>query len=286
MSRVRIRRLVWLLSVPMATGLLGVWLLLRHGAPASRVALMLVALVAMGAVAVALAARGRDLLARRAPVLVGVALALLAATFFADPLDTVHRWIALGPVRMHASSLACPLLLPAAASLVARGRWAWGVVALAVAQAIHAVQPDAGQSTALAFGALTGLALWPAPWRARAAGIAALVVSTVPAWWRPDPLPAVPEVEGIVGLAATQGILVAVVAVTLLAAMPLSLALAARATGDATERATRVALAAYVAGLVVVPMLGNFPVPVLGFGVSPVLGVGICVGFCAALGEG
>jgi len=107
---------------------------------------------------------------------------------------------------------------------------------------------------------------------------------------RPDPLPAVPEVEGIVRLAGEMGRLVQALAVALLVLLPASLAVAARSIprdrpGGAVARATSAALAAYVAGTVVAPALGNFPVPVLGFGVSPVLGVGICVGLTAALGE-
>jgi hypothetical protein len=273
-----------------ATGLLGVLVLHGHGAAAPRIALMLGAIVVGAIVAVTLAAGGRGLLERFAPALAAGALALLVATLLGEGLLGVRRWVVIGPLRFHASSIACPILLAATASLLSRARWAWAAVAIAAAQAIHALQPDAGQSTALAAGALTGLAMWPATPLVRAAGMAAVAVSIVPAWVRPDPLPAVPEVEGIVRLAGELGRPVQVLAVALLALLPGSLAVSARnvprrGPGGAVERGTCAALAAYVAGIVVVPMLGNFPVPVLGFGVSPVLGVGICVGFSAALGE-
>ena len=279
----------------MATAALGVLVLQHHGAAASRLALMLGAMVASVIVATALAARGRGLLERFASVLALGSLVLLAATLFGQGLFGVHRWVGLGPVRFHASSIACPVLLAAAAVLLSRAHGVWAAVAIAAAQAIHALQPDAGQSTALAAGAVTGLALWPAPLVIRAGCIGAVVVSIVPAWTRSDPLPPVPEVEGIVRLAADLGRPVQVVAVLLLALIPVSLAIAAHSiavarTGrfelrrdGAIARATCAALAAYVAGTILVSMLGNFPVPVLGFGISPVLGVGLCVGLSAVL---
>lgn len=297
MSCVPSRKLWFLLSAPIATGLLGLLVLQHHGAAAPRLALMLGAMVAGVIVATTLAAGGRGLLERFAPVLAVGALALLAATLFGEGLFGVRRWIGLGPVRLQASSIACPILLAAAAMLLSRARGIWAAVAIAAAQAIHALQPDAGQSTALAAGALTGLALWPAPLLVRAAGMGAVAVSIVPAWMQPDPLPSVLEVEGIVRLAGDLGRPAQVLAVLLLALLPASLAVAARGvqvapTGTperrpdgAIARATCAALAAYVAGTILVPMLGNFPVPVLGFGVSPVLGVGICVGFSVALGD-
>lgn len=284
------RRLGVLLSFPIATSLLGVLVLRGRGVAAPRLALMLGAIAAGAIVAAVLAARGRDLLERFAPALAAGALAFLAMTLFGEGLLGVRRWLVLGPVRFHASSIACPILLVAAASLFSRARGAWAAVAITAAQAIHVLQPDAGQSTALAAGVLTGLAMWPAPPLVRVAGMGAIAVSIVPAWVRPDPLPSIPEVEGIVRLAGELGRLAQILAVALLALLAASLAVAARSIPErrpdgSVARATCAALAAYVAGTVLVSMLGNFPVPVLGFGVSPVLGVGICVGFSVALGK-
>jgi cell division protein FtsW (lipid II flippase) len=292
-------RLWLLLSPPIVAGLFGVLVLQCHGTTAPRLALMLGAIVAGMLVATTLAARGRVILERFAPVLAAGALALLAATLFGEGLLGVRRWVTFGPVRLHASSIACPVLLAAAAALLSRARRFSAAVAIATAQVIHALQPDAGQSTALAAGVLTGLALWPAPLRLRAAGMGAVAVSIVPAWMRPDPLPPVPEVEGIVRLAWDLGRPAQVLSVVLVALLPASLAVAARGVkttpsstlerrrrlDGAVARATCATLASYIAGTVLVPMLGNFPVPVLGFGVSSVLGVGICVGFSAALGD-
>ena len=274
------RKLWVFLAAPMAAGVLGLLVLQHHGATTARLALMVGAMVAGVVVATALAARGRCILERFASVLALGALALLAATLFGEGLFGVHRWVGLGPVRFLASSIACPVLLAAAAVLLTRAHGVWAVVAIAAAQAIHALQPDAGQSTALAAGAVTGLALWPAPLLVRAVGMGAVAVSIVPAWMRPDPLPSVPEVEGIVGLAADLGRPVQVLAVLLLALIPASLAIAARsirvAPTDTSEprrdaamaRASCAALVAYVAGTILVSTIGNFPVPVLGFGIS------------------
>jgi multisubunit Na+/H+ antiporter MnhB subunit len=290
-------RSLWFpLSALISTGLLGVLVLQRHGIAAPRLGLMLGAILAGVTVATTLASRGREILERFSPALAVAALALLAATLLEDDRLGVRRWVLLGPIRLHASSIACPILLASTAVLLSRASGIWAAATLVLAQAIHALQPDAGQSTALAAGAVAGLAVWPAPTLVRVAGMGAVMASILPTWMRSDPLAPVPEVEGVVRLAGDLGRFVQILAVVLLALLPASLAIVARGVkplrsgspepqrDGAAARATCAALAAYVAGTVIVPMLGNFPVPVLGFGVSPVLGIGICMGFSAALG--
>jgi cell division protein FtsW (lipid II flippase) len=287
---VRSRELWLLLIAPFATCVLGVVVLHLHGVELPRLVLMIAALPAAVIVAMSLATRGRALLERWAPALAVMSLALLAASLADRGLLGVHRWIALGPIRLHVSALVCPFVLATAATLLSHRRVVWAAATLVVAQTLHAVQPDAAQSTALALGAAAGLCLWPMRPIARAAAIVVVALSVVPAWMSPDPLAPVAEVEGIVGLAADLGAPVHALAVVLLALLPTTLAIAAmRGQCESTDpvgrdvaRASCIALAGYVAGTVIAPMLGDFPVPVLGFGVSPVLGVGACVGLSVA----
>lgn len=277
------RTLAWLFAAPTAAVVVGIVVLHRHGLASARLALMPGALVVAMLVAVLIARARRTRIESVAPVLAVVGISLLAFTFVDPGLDDVHRWLALGPVRLHASAIASPMVLAAALGLVAHGRGWWAATAIATAQAIHAVQPDAAQSTALALGWIVALARWPMPMRARIVAIAMTAVSIVPAWCAADPLAPVPEVEGVVALAGALGWPTRIGAVVVLAFVPASLALiTSRGARGTIDRAMCSSVVAYVVGIMVAPMFGNFPVPLLGFGVSPVLGLGVCIGYIGA----
>lgn len=202
-------------------------------------------------------------------------LAALAATLLAPGVEGVHRWVPLGPVRLHAAAVLLPLLLVAMHGLSqARGWWLSAGVAVGVAL-ILLVQPDAAQATAFAAGCL--VLLLPAAGRdpLRLACVLALPVLAGLSWLRRDPLAPVPHVEGIVGLAAGLGAGWAVAAVVALMLLPLPFFHAARGAG----KHAGLALGAYVAITVLAPVVGSFPVPIMGYGVSPIIGYLVGLGF-------
>ena len=62
----------------------------------------------------------------------------------------MHRWLRVGPVRLHAAALLLPLLLVALERLArVRGWWVAALVAVGVVSALL-LQPDAAQATAFA----------------------------------------------------------------------------------------------------------------------------------------
>lgn len=252
----------------------------RHGAPPPQLALQVAALAVGAILAAALPALSQDRLLALAPWAAAIGLALLGATLLGEGLQGIHRWIGLGPIRLHASSLASPVILLGAAALLSRDRAAPAGAILAAAQLLHLLQPDAGQATALAAGAVAALLRCKSSPLLRALLALALAAAAAVTWTRADPLVAVPIVEGIVRLAGDLGRPFQALAVAALAAIPLALAITARRApaDDAFARARSAGLAAYVTALVLVPIVGNFPVPVLGFGVSPILGVAIALG--------
>ncbi len=252
------------LSSPLPALLLGVWVMAAHGAAASRWGLQLAA----AALALALAA----FLSRAVRVRVAAAFAFaavsIALTLALPGQEGVHRWISIGPLRLHAASLFLPLVLYAAAHAGRRLSLAVALVTLAAL----ALQPDASQATAFGLAALA-LDREP-PGRAfRAAVVAALVAF---AWSRPDPLRPVDDVEGIVGLAWSMNPLLGLAAgVALLLPAAAHLMLAPRA---ASQSRLPVAFALYLPATVLATFAGAFPVPVMGFGVSPILGTWIALG--------
>jgi hypothetical protein len=113
--------------------------------------------------------------------------------------------------------------------------------------------------------------------RAGVAWAAALVIAALAAWaWaRVDPLPPVPYVEGIVGLARQSGPAWMVASLAALALLPLPFFVGPFSGHPAVARA----LGAYLCICILAPLFGNFPVPLVGFGLSPIVGYFIALAF-------
>jgi hypothetical protein len=268
--RTRPRRAVLLfLLAPVPALLAGVLVMRASGVSAAlwgqNAAAWAVGVLACLAVGRAPAAHGRG---RWADAVAVLAVAALAATLLDPGVDGVHRWVKLGPVRLHAAAVLLPLLLAALATLArVRGWWAAAAVAAGVALALL-LQPDAAQATAFAAGAVVLLLPGAGGRPPRLAGLLPLPLLAALAWLRRDPVAPVPHVEGILGLAAGLGAGWVVAAVVALALLPVPFLLA----GRGAESRVGLALAAYVAVTLLAPLAGSFPVPVMGYGVSPVLG--------------
>lgn len=202
-------------------------------------------------------------------------VAVLSLTLFSPGLSGVHRWITIGPLRLNGAELLMPVAVAALASLDARSalRWAFPLIALA----LLALQPDASQAAATAGAVIVLVAGGGPAFRTKAALGIGLAAAAVLAALRPDPLLPVPEVEGVIQLAAALSPGLAVLAVAVLAGA----ALAPLAAGASTDPAVRVGargLAAYFVVIALAPMAGAFPVPLVGMGVSPILGAWLGIG--------
>jgi cell division protein FtsW (lipid II flippase) len=197
-----------------------------------------------------------------------VALGCLAATWLDPGVQGVHRWVMLGPVRVHAGALVLPLVLATLAALerAARGR---ASTLLSIGTALVLVlQPDAAQATAFVAGAVV-LFLPRSPAEARAwIRIVPLLALAGLSWLRSDPLAPVPHVEGIVGLAAELGTGWALAAVASLLLLPVPF-FVARGSDDGRAG---LAFGTYVVVTILASATGTFPVPVLGQGASPIIG--------------
>ena len=203
-----------------------------------------------------------------------VTLGALVATLLAPGMDGVHRWVSLGPVRLHPAALLLPVLLTALERLAGvRGWWVAALVAEGVVSALL-LQPDAAQATA--FAAASGVLLLPGVRRSvpRLIAVVSLPALAGLSWLRRDPLAPVAHVEGIVGLAGKLGMGGTAAAVVSLLLLPVPFLLVGRGVG----RRTGLALGAYVSVTLLVAFVGNFPVPVMGYGVSPIIGYLLGVG--------
>lgn len=229
------------------------------------------------------ARRDRGWIARRAWPLAALCLGALAATLLDAGAAGVHRWVGPVALRIHTAGIVSPLVVALVGVWAARG--ARALVLAVAATALLAAQPDAAQATAVALGATA--AMHRDPWRLAAA----LLTGALAAWsWsRPDPLPLVPSVEGVIGLAqrawGTAGLVAGVGAVGMIPAAALERALH-DARDPRIDDAVALGLAAYLVGICAAPVYGNFPVPVMGYGASHVLGVSLALGIAASARHG
>lgn len=217
---------------------------------------------------------------RRWTITVGCgALLLLAATLLHSGIDGVRRWVPLGPLHLHSAFVALPVLIilasqnpkPAnsfATSLIA-------AAAVIIAAIVLMLQPDASQAVAFAI-AMAVVLLQRRPlsridWITTAVCVGAALFALS----RPDPLEAVPHVEGIVGLAARGGVASLAVAILTLVLLPLPFV----ADTILRARCESSGLAAYFIIVCVAPFLAPYPVPLLGYGLSPVFGYFLALGW-------
>lgn len=251
----------------LATGGLGAALLAALGAPPRLVLMNLGATVAAAALLPILVPVAR--LAWRWPgvTLAAAAAALWTTTLWGEDLEGVRRWARAGPLLFHVGFLVLP---PALAALLSAPR-SVGVAGLCAIAAALALQPDGGAAMAFAAGVAVLAVRRRAP--TSAAWLAVAGAGAAVAWFRPDPLPAVAFVEGVVRLALDRSPALGVLAVVALA-LPAGFVLVA----DRRDAA----LAAFWAGAAAACLIGNFPTPIIGAGVTPILAYALTWALLAA----
>lgn len=258
--------LVGLVSAPLPALIIGLVVMARAAVPPG-IWLRNLAATLVGVLAVTAASWHRS----RSPSGVGLprwlpslGLVLLGATLLAPGVSGVHRWLGFGPLEIHVGAVLIPALLVFLTDL----DWAPSIAVATLILTVLLLQPDAAQAASFA----AGWGVWAGMRRGRRAAvpIAAAVVLAGATWLRHDPLDPVPHVEGIVGMAVSQGVPWAMAGLLAIALLPVSFLLTPKYQAGA-------ALAVYMAGTLVAAGLGNYPVPVFGYGVSPILGYYLAV---------
>lgn len=198
-------------------------------------------------------------------ILLAILLIMLALPLVTGPeIKGVARWIPLGPVQLHAGSIA----LPAFACLAARDE-AMRVAWLLAATFLALLQPDAACAFALC-GAAAGLYFSGGDWRdAVATGVA--FFAGIAASIRGE-LPAQPFVERVLVSLSLDAPMVALV---LFAALVASFFLMAHALYR--PKPERFALAGTLFGFSLLGVVSNYPGVLIAYGASPILGFGLAL---------
>jgi hypothetical protein len=268
------------LAIPLPSLILGGMLMHWHGLPSVLWGQNLALGLVLTFTCIAFSILPPVTVVRPYPLIIGaICVGLLAATFANAGLQGVHRWVRVGSWLVHAGAICLPALILALGGRRGTRQVPGPAIVLlgASAMALLALQPDAAQASALA-GAL--FTLWLPNCRrafSLCLGAAATAALVVLAWVRPDPLPSIQHVEGIVGLAAQNGALWLTAAIAALILLPLPFLLVRLGTDSLKARA----LGVYFCLGLVAPLWGPFPVPLMGYGLSPVVGYFIALGWLA-----
>lgn len=193
--------------------------------------------------------------------------AMAASMAIGPDVDGVHRWLAIGPLRLHAAALFGPAFLVA---FQRRTDWS-GPAAVIIAAALVTIQPD--MSVALALACSVGLALIFDFQPVRLVALAASLVALGLTASRPDGLDPLPFVENVLQDVVDAGGMPGI-------AIPLAfvLAIAAPFFGQKGQRAEGAAISSWFLGLTVASLLAPYPTPLIGYGAAPIIGYGIAIG--------
>jgi hypothetical protein len=272
----------WELGRPRSAGVacalvatcLGLFYLAAAGAPARYLVVNAVAfllgIVALGGICQS------GLPARRSasPLILVLAILLLATSLFGASADGAARWVRVGPLSIQVSLIVLPLMIVS----FARRPDALGLGGIAVAAAALAIQPDRAMSGVLALSLAVLAASWPRalPIAALLAAIAAFLVALV----RPDAGQAVPYVDRI--LFTSFEVHAAAGAAVLLGSALLAIPAFVGWRSDPGSGHAWLAFGAAWLGCVLAAGLGNYPTPVVGYGGSAILGYFLSLAFLPA----
>lgn len=256
-------RVLGLVCAAGAVGL-GLAYMAAAGAPPRYLVVNLAALILGAAVWLGLGPRADSRLARNGVAVLALTLPLIATALFGVSVDGASRWVNVGPLNVQVSLI----VLPAIIVLYARSTDAIGTAGVAIAALALAAQPDRAMAGVLAagLGAVLLTKRSPLPAFALAAAATGLAVTML----RPDALPAVPFVDGILYTAfdvhAVAGLAVVAGCFILLAPALIG------ALRSMHELPVMVAFGACWAAVVAAAALGHYPTPLVGYGGSAVLG--------------
>lgn len=200
-------------------------------------------------------------------------LLLMSLSLFSESTEGVNRWVHIGSISLNIAMITTPLFLYIITNVLDHKKRLVFTLSLLF---IFILQPDAGQATAFsAASILIFLFNKKSSSSFRYISSMIFILAAVIAWYQPDTLPAVMQVESIVQLALNMGVWGIVglaLAIGILIAPILFRILSKELTVNDEDYLLSLACIVYFVTQIVVTGIGNFPVPIMGAGAAPMLG--------------
>ncbi len=200
---------------------------------------------------------------RGAAVTMPIGLALLATALFGLSSEGATRWASLGPILLQPSLILLPMLIVG----LAQARSPLAMAGASLAAVALAVQPDRAMAGALAASlAMLALLRWDRwSWLGCIAAMAGFAVTLL----RPDRLPAMPYVDGILYSAFEVH---PVAGLAVLGGAGLLVVPAIIGWKEPRQRETSILLGTCWTAVIAAAALGNYPTPLVGYGGSAIVG--------------
>ncbi|PEL12340.1 FtsW/RodA/SpoVE family cell cycle protein [Bacillus sp. AFS017336] len=193
---------------------------------------------------------------------------LLLLTFFDGGLQGVHRWLAIGPVRINIAFVFFPLLIIHLSNLMkSKAIWITFSFILFFTLLLY-LQPDASQLTAFTIAISISLLSVKKHKKTQVLLFIIFILLIVYSWSHLDNLAPVSYVEDILSLVKDMGIgwLISAIISLIILLMPFFF------IPPNNAKLLSFSLGTYLAICILSSFFGNFPVPIIGYGTSPFIG--------------
>lgn len=200
-------------------------------------------------------------------------LFLLALTFVNPGMESVHRWVSIGSVKLNIAMIVLPIIIIHLGDMLDTKDLKLGSIIAFGVIILLLFQPDASQLTGFAIPMMIMVNRKTNNKKISLFVTSAFSLAVILSWIYLDSLPPVSYVERIVNMAADMGGLWLILGVLSLAILPMPFLLSPPGNAKLTSRC----IGCYYIIIIISTLIGNFPVPLMGYGVSPI------IGFCLSL---
>lgn len=205
--------------------------------------------------------------------IVPITIILLVITFFDSGSDSVHRWVAIGPIKLNVASIMLPILIIELWRILKVFNWWYSMIITIFVSILLALQPDASQITGFVVPMSILLLSKANKSIIRYSLIFLLFLFPIISWIYIDSLPPVDYVEEIILMVKVISRVWFMIGIGSLGLLPLPFII----FPAKNYRLLSMCLGFYFIIILMSTLFGNFPVPLMGYGISPIIGYFVAI---------
>ncbi|MBC7538537.1 MAG: hypothetical protein H7281_06940 [Bacteriovorax sp.] len=197
-----------------------------------------------------------------------LSLLFLVSSFVFPAQLNVHRWISIDDLHINISFIIIPVILFCIHCFLQSKNFVFAIILFVVTGITLTIQPDAGQATSFALGALILFAMDKTNLALFFGAFITVAIIIANSWLRVDLLEPVEYVEEILYMIRSLGLIgyFAILLTAVFSFYPFISMI------TKPGRALPIAFTIYLLSTFVVTEFGHYPVPLLGAGASPIIG--------------
>lgn len=194
-------------------------------------------------------------------------------TFMNPGMNGVHRWVAIGIIKLNVSMIVLPIIIIALWKVLQiKELWFAIVITMAISVLLF-IQPDASQLTGFAIPMMIMLCSKTNKKVLCSFIVGIFSILIILSWVFLDSLTAVAYVERIVSLLANMGLIWLTLGIISLVILPMPFIL----FSPKNLKLPSICVGLYFIIILISTLFGNFPVPLMGYGISPIIGYFISI---------